>query len=382
MKAKTLNEAIKQIKRRDFNFIKVELEAVTRIDNNDEYCSHCDEGIVTCEDCEGEGEVRCDQCDGAGERQLKRRKTGEPFGKVVECPTCDAEGRVQCSVCDGNYNVTCPECHGNWEGEDVYERINDQLESEIKQQFGDILVYSNVYEDSTVDLEWTFTIMIEYAKHLPKIIDIFKGIITDNKGELPCDHDFTTSNAGMHISIMSDSDPHESKLGVLDWGSFSSHVNEVMLALLVEAASNDLTRQFYYRELFAERDQKYYAICGKEGNFLEYRIFDTCYDRPEYILEDVKTIARTLTLKGIKYYELKNNRKRSADLPKTSDDAAKVQNKSSDWGHDKKYKLSDLFDEKSLVDRLIKEISALLGITLDEAKQHLKPKLGDLICVE
>ena len=64
-------------------------------------------------------------------------------------------------------------------------------------------------------------------------------------------------------------------------------------ALFIAATSGNFTRALNYRNPKIERD-KYSAIHVVSGRCLEYRLFETCYQRPEAVFEFLETISRTL----------------------------------------------------------------------------------------
>jgi len=59
-------------------------------------CEYCQEGGITCEDCEGEGSIEVD-------------------GYQERCETCDGDGEIKCEDCGGTGQVECPTCEGTGE---------------------------------------------------------------------------------------------------------------------------------------------------------------------------------------------------------------------------------------------------------------------------
>jgi len=59
-------------------------------------CEYCQDGGITCEDCEGEGSIEVD-------------------GYQERCETCDGDGEIKCEDCGGTGQVECPGCDGSGE---------------------------------------------------------------------------------------------------------------------------------------------------------------------------------------------------------------------------------------------------------------------------
>lgn len=278
----SVKTAIRDIKSAGFGYIKVELEANLDRGDDDEY--------ETCHDCDGDGEVECFECSGGGyieEAVLREDGTETNETHEVECGDCDCSGLVMCCNCDGDGEV-CSE-YGGFNSEDrCYEFIMDSLSTEARKA----IIFGKFYNDGSVDSEFTFTIAVEDAKYLPEIVDSF------NKLSEQIGNGMDVDGAGMHIAVL----PTECKgsypvrnftLPYENLNNFQEQVTKLLPALFLAATSGDFTREFYYREPKIS-DDKYSAIHIVDNSCLEFRLFETCYQRPVAIFEYLETIARCL----------------------------------------------------------------------------------------
>jgi len=94
----------------------------------DGICTTCENGQITCYDCNGDGEVYCPDCNGSGNyideecaycngkgyRSRKQcPKCGGSGRYVQRCIRCDNRGRIRCGTCNGDGEVWCNDCGGN-----------------------------------------------------------------------------------------------------------------------------------------------------------------------------------------------------------------------------------------------------------------------------
>lgn len=287
----TYQSIVKRLKARGFNYLKLELEAQVGISSGDhEACQYCEEGQVECSNCEGEGTLKCTKCNGNGERQLINRKTHQPFGSEVECPSCEGNGNITCSNCDGDGRVTCQECNGDYES-----KSNGDLES-FQEDFSDKLdclgvtpVYMKVYNDGTVDTEATLTIKVEDITEVENILIAFRDLC-HNYGD--CETDY----AGLHITVMETSDYNSlSSLPSVKIENFKREVAKLVPCLYLLASENgERTRSTHFRMPQISANDKYSAIFTHHDTCLEYRIFDTCYRQVNRMRVFLNTICETL----------------------------------------------------------------------------------------
>lgn len=77
-------------------------------------CDWCDgNGNVECSECDGDGNVSCDTCDGSGEDE-----EGNPCDECVgvgekTCDLCGGKKESECDRCNGDGYDTCPDCDGS-----------------------------------------------------------------------------------------------------------------------------------------------------------------------------------------------------------------------------------------------------------------------------
>lgn len=97
--------------------------------DGDGVCPDCDEGWVTCDDCDGDGTIDCPDCNGTGNYidDVCNRCGGSGWyaydkecnacngtGRyVVKCRRCRGKGEIKCSNCDGDGGWDCNSCHGS-----------------------------------------------------------------------------------------------------------------------------------------------------------------------------------------------------------------------------------------------------------------------------
>lgn len=328
-KYSTIIDAVNKMKNSEFKAtaIKVELEAQLGRGNSDEYCGYCDEGYQECESCSGDG-VYCDDCDETGVVE-------DDEGNEIECENCEGRGRVSCEDCDGSGSVTCGECGGDWQGSDTGDNryCNDFiLEQLVKYGLAEPipdgecydygrkyrpkhpLVFSKFYNDGSVDSELTFTLMLDKPENimlLPKFLDAFK-VLAEHIG-----HGIDVKGAGMHMALLYDKNGYYNKCGANNtcyyeklncFANYQKSMNMLLPALYFLGTSNETTRRMHFRVPRIDRgDQtssKYYAINFAYGA-LEFRVFDTCYDNPDVILDFVCVMANTMKYWRAKYIPFK-----------------------------------------------------------------------------
>lgn len=286
MSVKSTVEAIKDA---GFGYIKVELEAQLRRpyeDNDGEY--------VTCSDCDGDGHHQCEECDGEGYNEVELTRPDGSQSDITEEITCDdcyGDGHIDCNECDGSGEVY--EEYGSEGDFGNVEQCQEFILDNISKEAKDALIYGRFYNDGSVDSEYTFTIPVEKVNLLPEFVDSF------NKLAEAVGNGMDVDGAGMHIAVL----PHESngrypvpssfEMPSDKLQNFTTEVTKLLPALFLAATSGNFTRALNYRNPKIESD-KYSAIHIVNRRALEYRLFETCYQRPEAIFEYLATIARTL----------------------------------------------------------------------------------------
>lgn len=163
--------------------------------------------------------------------------------------------------------------------------------STLCEETQSVLNFSRFYNDGSVDSEFTFTLPIEHAWRTVEIIEAFNKLASANGNGM------RTDRAGMHLSLLtSGTYPTSRTLNATKLANFTTQVTKLLPALYAASSHDGLTRPMGYRrpEISPEKDSVYPAICTHDGTCLEYRLFDTCYDQPEAILEKIQVIAATM----------------------------------------------------------------------------------------
>jgi len=250
MKKKTREQKLKD---KGFNFIKIELEA--DFNTAGQYCQNCDEGYVTCPDCDGEG---CEECD---------------YQEVIECPDCN-----------GQYTGTRLRM-------DEVQRV---FKRNLPRKVRDNLAYIRAYRDGSVDTEITLTYPVKYADLTPDVLEAFNATASHFNREIG------VRNAGLHIAVSSTSNPSDSSLDSGAMKNFYKQIPKLMAGMYLIASGQEWTRSFEFRLPKVSRSEKYSAIYTHGDRYLEYRIFDTCYHDCKMVLDFIDMIIGTL-----KYYDAK-----------------------------------------------------------------------------
>lgn len=262
----SLDQAIADIKNSGYKgtAIKIELEAQLSRNStgSNEYCDSCD----------GNGAYDCGNCDGNG------------------CSQCN-EGTVDCSDCDGS-GMYDQSSHGSQSEEACHQFILNNVSKTARNK----LVFSRFYYDGSVDSELTFTLMIEDVKYAIEFVEAFKKL-GDYVG-----NGLDTSGAGMHIAILNSKNGyyshrggrrHDGRIDFAKFANFAKSMNHLMPALFFLGSCDSQSRDLHFR-MPACRTDKYNAVHGTPSGALEFRVFETCYQRPEALFDFVCVIAKCL----------------------------------------------------------------------------------------
>lgn len=261
---RALNEALEFIKNCPYKgtAIKVELEAeLNREGQSNE-----------CRDCNGNGENYCQVCDD---------------GLTAEGETCGS--------CEGEYLLRCDTCSGT--GENPGRSASYESERECKefilrhvsQEARDSLIFSKFYDDGSVDSEYTFTLPLDKASLTIEFIEAFNALAQE------IGNGIDTNGAGMHIAILNSRDgnyPLGNKLNATYTKNFRNAMNHLMPALYFLGSADHESRDTGYR-VPQVSDDKYSAV-NFGCDVFEYRVFETCYKRPEAIIDFICVIAKSL----------------------------------------------------------------------------------------
>lgn len=253
-------------------FVKIELEANLERGDEDDYYE-----AETCQDCRGSGSSVCSNCNG-GEVPV------DSIGVTYEtCDECHGEGYIECSYCDGE---------GAVEGSDRSwsdSACQDFIRRNVSPECRNAIVFNTFYYDGSVDSEYSVTIPLDKPQFAVELITAFKEL-SDHIG-----NGIDTHGAGMHIAILSDPKGNyvgSNKIDTDCWNNFKQSVNHLMPALFFLASADHRSRGFSYR--FPEVSNNKGSAISLRGSVIEWRVFETCYNRPEMFYDYLCTIANTL----------------------------------------------------------------------------------------
>lgn len=268
-----LEKAIRKIKKAGFTHLKLELEANLGRCYRDSYYEDCIEcggrGYIFTEDEEGnETEIECEYCCGEGNFEQER----------------DSWNESQCHDYIMEYLVR----------HDLAETTDDGVtlgHTGITSYYRPLspLKYVEFYEDGSVDSEITFTVEIDRVDVCMTMFDALESL-ADEIG-----NGIETNGAGMHITLLTSGRyPVRGCLPEANIQNFRGQVQKLLPALFVAAMATESTREYRFRMPQVSRSDKYSAIYTHGDTCLEYRLFETCYERPEALYEFLGTIAKTL----------------------------------------------------------------------------------------
>jgi hypothetical protein len=258
--------------------IKVELEAnLDRVDSDNGYCRTCDsDGYYYCDNC-NDGVIPT--FDEAADTYID-----------VDCGECGGQGRIDCEECPAESSY-------EFSDEDT---CKDYMEDRVSPEARKALVYSQFYNDGSVDSEYTFTVKLKDIKYIPEFIKAFKMLADENGNGMDVD------GAGMHIAILNSKDgnyPEGNSLNDTYAKNFANSMTHLLPALYFLGSSDHRSRGLGYRKPQIGLRDKYSAITGHMGVF-EYRVFETCYDRPEAIFDFIAVVAKSLQFYAAKEVQL------------------------------------------------------------------------------
>lgn len=228
------------------------------------------------------------------------------FTGTVECANCDGGNKQHntcggngCDNCDYNGSRPCKNCYfkrENWRDnfwcqQWLLKELHKYGLSTKRRRTGMYeakkpLVFAKFYTDPSVDSEFTFTISLDKPENiflLPKIVEVWKEI--GRRIGNPID----VSNAGMHMALLQDKNCYypvrnETADDRIRLQNFSKSMSLLMPALFFLGSADSRSRKMYFRrpQVSAEK----YSAIHYYGRALEFRVFETCYDNPEQILDN------------------------------------------------------------------------------------------------
>lgn len=234
------------------------------------------------------------------------------------CDNCVA-GHMDCTFCDGgcsycNYGdpVVCRNCYADNTDFQDYKSIQDAILKPLvkhklaekipktkKDSYGHVyrpagaLKFARTMYDATVDTEMTFTLSMENSKDVLKLPEFLKSFyaLKDKIGQSP-----SVASAGLHISFLNASDygypADTSPTDMMRFRNFKKSMILLMPALYFLGSPNERSRGLTYRQPMVEREHR--AAINYSHGALEFRVFETCYDTPEAILDNIVVMSNCL----------------------------------------------------------------------------------------
>lgn len=337
-----VTSAIRYIRKKGFNFIKIEFEALVEPIGGGYYegesCDEklCDDGLkpLLCRKCNATGEIekicsycdngetklKCSMCDGAGLVDDKVCTLCGGSGKIdeyEECGRCFGTGYEEepeeCDECLGSgfsddYDF-CDKCEGYGRtleraGEEIlykfdfkktFRKICREELNKINEDIGDIVKYMDVYLDVSAGTELTVTIPIEKADIIDLLVRVFNKTCA-SFGNDPATVERSITRAGMHMCLMKyEIYRSKRKLPSKALDNFKKNFQKFQLALIYLGSVDGKTRSLHYRGLFGPEVKIHEKTIDFHGDTcIEIRSFDPCYSHPEKALDNLLVIARLL----------------------------------------------------------------------------------------
>lgn len=162
------------------------------------------------------------------------------------------------------------------------------------------LAFSKVYTDS--ETEWTTTLLLKEATdvlYTPMLVDAFNALAEANGNGI------NVEGSGMHTAFLQGEagmypDP-KGKTAAQNkmFDNFAKSMGPLLPALYLLGANRmengeGITRSTGPRQPLVSSAEKYSAIAYRHGA-VEFRVFDTCYDNRDQILDNVVTMAQCIS---------------------------------------------------------------------------------------
>lgn len=325
-------QKIEQLKQGEFKATGLKIELEAHFDRGrGGRCGDCDDGRRECNECDGNYEdySTCDECDGSGTRSAYTRMNGEIIPEH-ECEDCGGSGEVNCTYCDEGW-YDCGDCSGDdseW-GDDkkcntymmkrlaelgLAEYLPDADSIQLSHHFATKwhpiapLMYSEFYRDGSVDSENTLTLSLEdpakVVDLLPKIIQIWNDL-GDEIG-----NGVNLARAGMHMALLNDANcvyPSDNRVGDDQrFKNFSKSMSLLLPALFFLGSGDDKSRELRFRQprvaySYGDWSDNKYSAVYYNGGAVEFRVFNTCYDNPEVIFDNLVVMANCMRYWTSKY---------------------------------------------------------------------------------
>lgn len=268
---KSIKEAVDAIRSAGFTHIKVELEGDLDRGENE-----------MCWDCDETGRDECYTCDGTGAVETGRHVGVNREPVLDECHDCWGDGQISCHACDGTGQI------GNFSDSECNDLMSTYMGIETREH----LTYGKFYEDGSVDSEYTFTLPADYDMfdHIRNVQEAFISLAEEINGG-----DIDVRGSGLHIALLTSGNyPSRDRLPEANIANFRRETKKLLPALYFMASSGPKSRALSYRGPNVSPHEKYSAIYTGNDTFIEFRLFETCYDNFEAFYDYIQVIAKTL----------------------------------------------------------------------------------------
>lgn len=170
------------------------------------------------------------------------------------------------------------------------------------------LVFTRLYSDS--ETEWTITLSLDQPENillLPKFVDAFNALAKANKTKK-----INVEGSGMHMAFLQGTNGYyptnddQEPMNRKRFSNFQKSMTPLLPALYFLGTNRmyrqkAITRSLDPRQPMISSEEKYSAIAYRSGA-LEFRVFDTCYDNRDQILDNAATMARSVSKYWRKQY--------------------------------------------------------------------------------
>lgn len=169
------------------------------------------------------------------------------------------------------------------------------------------LIYAEVYKDGSVDTEMTGTLLLDKPENillLPKIQQIFRDVCEEYGSS------FNTRNAGIHLALLNNKEglypaKKAQPYDATRFKNFRKSMIRLLPALYFLGSHDNISRELRFRipqiercetptnGMYVHNSPKYSAIAFRHGS-VEFRLFETCYDNPEVLLDYVVVMSNAM----------------------------------------------------------------------------------------
>lgn len=287
-------QAVRDLKAKGVTGIKLELEGTTQRRNVNGRSSRCT-------DCSGNGSTECEPCQGLG-----WMVDSDGYETDDECTSCESTGRQRCQPCGGSGQIMNNDVPNLSTDQAAFAYFMRKLSEKVGQDAVNLgignesvnpfpwMSFVRLYYDGSVDTEVTFTVRLDNEEnifYIPKVLEAYKEMADDHQQGLD------VRGAGMHTAlIFSRGCSYPSTVFPFNRevrNNFKRSVTQLLPALYFLATATGRSRPMNYRPPIIDGQQKGSAISIHDGA-IEFRIFDTCYEKPTAALDNIVVIRNVM----------------------------------------------------------------------------------------